>query len=162
MNIYSQSFLITYGVFNFLIFLWGLYQCRIKANSYGVTWPLFPIGIFVWGDAVIFGLFWTGASLISLILNDWILFLLIVSVFWLVRSVGETIYWFNQQFTTVNRYPPEQLMGHQIFRGKLLEEHDAIWFVNQIGMQCITVITIITTIYLTHLWLWGNYSLPPS
>lgn len=153
MNFYQRIFLIIYAIFNFSIFLWGVYQCRIKANSYGITWLLFPIGIFVWGDAVVFGLFWAGTSLISLILKDWILFLLIISVFWLVRSIGETIYWFNQQFTTVNRYPPKQLVGHQIFRGKLLEEHDAIWFVYQISHQCLTVLTIITTIYLSHLWL---------
>ncbi len=153
MNIYWKIFLSIFGLFNLFIFIKGFYQCKIKANTYGITWALFPIGIFVWGDAVIFGLFWFGVSLASLILADWLLFLLIFSAFWLVRSLGETIYWFNQQFSNINRYPPEQLIGHKIFRGKIIEEYDAIWFVNQIGMQCITVITIITTIYLTHLWL---------
>jgi len=48
--------------------------------------------MFVWGDAVIFGLFWTVALIVAWVLKDWYLFLLIVSVFWVVRSLGETIY----------------------------------------------------------------------
>ncbi len=155
MNTWQTTLIITFGILNFLIFLWSLYQCKNKGNSYGITWGLFPIGIFVWGDGVIFGLFWAGVSVVNLILSDWILFLLLFSVFWLVRSIGETIFWFNQQFSATHRYPPKQLVGHKIFEGKLIEEYDAIWFVNQISMQCITVVTIITTIYLTHLWLSG-------
>ena len=146
-------FIAVFGLINFLISIKGVIQCSKKGNSYGITWGLFPLGIFVWGDAVIFGIFWSIASFACLVLRDWLLFLLIFSVFWLVRSIGETIYWFNQQFSNTQRYPPEQLFGHKIFKGKVIEEHDAIWFINQIVMQCITVATVITTIYLTHLWL---------
>lgn len=153
MNINIKIFLILFSILNLIITIYGFYKCKHRAHTYGITWWLFPLGIFVWGDAIIFGLFWTLTGLITLIFKDWLLFLLIFSVFWLVRSIGETIFWFNHQFTTVNRYPPKQLLGHKIFRGKLIEEYDAIWFVNQILMQCVTVITIITTIYFTHLWL---------
>ncbi len=153
MNNLQTILIIIFGISNLLIFLWSLHQCKNKANTYGTTWALFPIGIFVWGDGVIFGLFWFLTSLGVLILKDWILFLLIFSVFWLVRSIGETIYWFNQQFSSINRYPPQQLIGHKLFKGKIIEEYDGIWFVNQINMQCITVVTIITTIYLTYLWI---------
>lgn len=153
MNINIKLLLIIFSLFNLLTVFYGFYKCRYKAHTYGITWWLYPLGIFVWGDAIIFGLFWSLTGLLTLILNDWLLFLLIFSVFWLVRSIGETVFWLNQQFTTVNRYPPEQLLGHKIFQGKIVEENDAIWFVNQIFMQAVTVITIITTIYLTHLWL---------
>ncbi len=146
-------FIAFFGILNLLLGLKGFVQCSRKANTYGITWGLFPLGIFVWGDAVIFGPFWAGASIVSLLLKDWLLFLLVFSVFWVVRSLGETIYWFNQQFSGTHRYPPEQLIGHKIFKGKLIEEYDAIWFVNQIAMQCLTVISLITTIYITYLWL---------
>jgi len=125
----------------------GFGECSKKKNAYGLTPALFPFGIFVWGDAVILGAFWALTSIVTLLLNDWILFLLIVSVFWLVRSLGETIYWFNQQFSKINRAPPKTLPFHKYFH------NDSIWFIYQIFMQSITVVSIITTIYLTHLWL---------
>lgn len=153
MNIYQIIFLIIFGAFNLIFSIWGVHQSKNKANTYGITWALFPIGIFVWGDAVIFGLFWSLVSFFTLVIKDWILFLLIFSVFWLVRSLGETIFFFSQQFSTVMRQPPETLIGYKIFKGKGVIENDAIWFITQIIQQCITVISIIASIYLTYLWL---------
>jgi hypothetical protein len=148
-----NTFLILFLIINLIISIYSFYKCRHQAHTYGVTWWLYPLGIFVWGDGIIIGLFWAIAGLTSLFLQDFNLFLLIFSTFWLIRSLGETIFWLNQQFTTTNQYPPEQLLGHKIFRGKRNEEYDAIYFVNQVFMQIINVISLITTIYLTHQWL---------
>ena len=104
------------------------------------TFTLFIFGIFVWGDATVFGIFWFLASITTLLLNDWILFLLVFSVFWVVRSLGETIYWFNQQFSKVIQWPPEKLPFFKFFH------NDSIWFVYQIVNQCITVVSIIVSI----------------
>lgn len=136
-----------WGVMGLAAFLKGIYECKTKKNPYGETPILFPWGIFVWGDAVVIGLFWFIASMVSYLLNDAILFSLILAVFWGVRSLGETTYWFNQQFSTVDRNPPKKLRGHRLF------ENDSIWFVYQITHQCITVISIITSIYLAALWI---------
>lgn len=136
-----------YAVFSFLTFVKGVYESAKKKNAYGETVWLYWMGIFVWGDAVIFGLFWALASLASLLLGDWVLFLLLWSVFWLVRSIGETIYWFAQQFSTIEREPPNSLPLYKIFR------NESVWFGMQIFHQAITVVTIITTIYLARLWL---------
>ncbi len=137
-----------FAVFNFLVFIFSLYQCKYKNNNLGITYPLLPLGIFVWADGVIFGLFWLGAAIVSLALNDWVLFLLIFSVFWLVRSVGETIYYFNQQFSEVKRMPGKSLPGYKIFNDEY-----TIWFIYQITCQVITVVSVITTVYLFNLWL---------
>jgi len=129
------------------LFCKGVYESH-KNNPYGLTKLFYWMGIFVWADAVVFGLFWFLVSLVILfVFKSWLLFLLIVSVFYLVRSVGETIYWLNQQFSTLNRNPPHTLRGYKLFK------NDAIWFVYQIWWQCITVISIITTIYLAALWI---------
>lgn len=140
-------FLGIFLIINLLIFLKGAYETIKKKNSYGWTLGLYPLGIFFWGDAVIFGLFWVIASAISLLLEDWNLFRLIFSVFWVVRSLGEITYWLNQQFSTINRCPPEKLPGIKLFH------NDSIWFIYQICWQCVAVAAIISSIYFAKIWL---------
>lgn len=147
MEIWQKAIILVCGLFSFLGFIIGLRECKLKKNAYGDT-PLFSIiGVFVWGDAVVFGPFWTLASLAIYRLNDWLLFLFFLSVFWVVRSLGETIYWFNQQFSKVIRHPPEEFRIYKIFHD------DSVWYVYQIFWQCISVVTIIFSIYFGKLWL---------
>lgn len=124
----------------------GLYESIKKKNSFKVTPYLFPLGIFVWADATVIGLFWMLFSLVSLILKDWILFLLFVSVYWVVRSLGETIYWLNQQFSKINRNPPEKMYLYKFIK------NDSVWFIYQIFWQCITVVSFVFTIYFAKIW----------
>jgi len=151
MQDWQKTVLFVYSLFNLFVFVKGLHECRIKKNAYGLTPFLFFIGVFAWGDAVIFGPFWILVSIVSYLLIDWILFLLILSLFWVVRSLGETIYWFNQQFSKVKRQPPEKLPGYRIFRD------DSIWFAYQIFTQCITVVALVFSIYLSKLWLQSRF-----
>ncbi len=147
MNFWQQTIVLGYAVSSFLIFLKGFYESKYKKNAYGLTRPLLFFGVFVWGDAVVFGLFWTLSSFIAWMFKDWYLFLLIVSVFWVIRSLGETIYWFNQQFSTINRNPIKNLPWNSIFH------NDSVWFIHQIIWQCVTVVSTIFSIYLSWLWL---------
>lgn len=138
-----------YAVLGLLVFIKGFYETKYKHNPYGLTRPLLILGIFVWGDAVIFGPFWIITSLFSLLTKDWYLFILIVSVFWVVRGFGETIYWLNQQFSSkveVNN-KPENLLWHSIFK------NESIWYIYQIIWQCITIISIIFAIIVLRMWL---------
>jgi len=150
MEIWQKAVLLVYGLVNFFVFVRGFYECKIKKNAYGLTPSLLILGIFAWGDAVIFGPFWTGSVIVSYFLKDWNLFLLIVSVFWVVRSLGETIYWLNQQFSTVDRNPPKRLSWYSIF------QNDSVWYAHQIKWQCVTVISIIFSIYFAKIWLQGR------
>ncbi len=147
MTQWQTGFLITFALVSLFVFLKGFFESAKKGNAYGETVNLFWMGIFVWADAVVFGAFWFLSALISYILHDWVLFLLILSVFWAIRSLGETIYWFNQQFSTIDRNPPKNLRGYRFFK------NDSIWFVYQIYWQCVTVASIIFTIYFAHQWL---------
>ncbi|HUV71614.1 MAG TPA: hypothetical protein VMW25_01260, partial [Clostridia bacterium] len=137
MSLWQKGLILIFCLVNLLVFFKGFYESKFKRNAYGLTRPLVFLGIFVWGDAVVFGLFWFFSSIITLFLSDWYLFLLIISVFWLVRSLGETIYWFNQQFSTIKRNPPEKLPGYSFFH------NDSLWFVYQIVWQVVTVVSII-------------------
>ena len=147
MENWQRTVLLFYALVSFTIFVKGFYESKYKKNAYGRTPYLTWLGIFFWGDAVVFGFFWFVAATVSMIFNDWILFLLVVSLFWVVRSMGETKYWFNQQFSTIERSPPKLLSGYSIF------QNDSIWFVYQIIHQCITVISLIFSIYFAHMWL---------
>lgn len=149
MGVCQRNLILIYATFAFIGFVKGFSECKNKKNSYGKAHIFNLIGAFVWGDAVVFGLFWALVSMAVLLLNDWVLFLLTLSVFWAVRSLGETIYWFNQQFSKVDRNSPEKFWFYKIF------QNDSVWFVYQIYWQCVTVISIILSIYLAHLWL-GN------
>jgi hypothetical protein len=149
MEPWQRSVIAVYGALSFLVFLKGFHESKDKNNAYGLTPFLTFLGIFAWGDAVVFGLFWIASSAISLLLKDWYLFLLIISVFWVVRSLGETIYWFNQQFSAkvYDWNKPENLGWHWLFH------NDSVWFIYQIRWQCVTVVSIIASVYFTNLWL---------
>jgi hypothetical protein len=137
-------------LFIFIISLYatfkGLLEVVKKQNPFGEPHVLFWLGIFVWGDAVVLGLFWFLVSLFCLFTNDWQLFLLIVSVFWVVRSLGEIHYWISQQFSPIIRNPPQTLFGYRWFK------NDSIWFIYQLFWQCILIFSIIFTIYFANLW----------
>ena len=147
MTLYQQIFILFYGLVNVAVFFLGLHHSKNRQGSFVLTPLLYVFGIFVWGDAVILGLFWSLAAGAAMLLHDWYLFLLIISLFWTVRSLGETMYWISQQFSTINRNNPSQLLGHAIFHA------DAVWFAYQLFWQMVCVSTIITSIYLGRLWL---------
>lgn len=149
MAVWQIYFLAAFVIINLLLSAKGFYESAKKKNAYGEVFIFGPLGIFVWGDAVVFGLFWAGSAIASLVLGDWILFLLIASLFWVVRSLGETIYWFNQQFSTVTRVEPK---GRPLYR---YFHNDSVWFVYQISQQCITVISLVFSIYFAHMWVSG-------
>lgn len=120
----------------------GFVQTSLKKNPFGLTRHLTIIGAFVWGDALIFGFFWLFISSVCLYLQNFKLILVTYSIFWIVRSIGETIYWLNQQFTTKKRDKPQDLFGHRLFPG------ESIYFAYQIFWQCVTVVSILATLYL--------------
>ena len=142
-----QILVALYALLNFTTFIYSLHKVKNKKGAFErVPQPLIVTGSFVWADHVVFGLFWTLASLLVLYFQDFLLMLLIISVFWLVRSVGESMYWFLQQFSQINRNPPESFRIHKIFH------NSSVWFVHQIYWQALTVTTIITTLALAALW----------
>lgn len=147
----QQLLLIVYLLVNLVVFSKGFFECKYKKNAFGLTPYLAILGVFAWGDAVIFGLFWIGVSIVSLFFGNWYLFLLLLSLFWLIRSFGETIYWFNQQFSTVRMEwnKPEKLAFNSVFH------NESIWYVYQIIWQCVSVVSLLLSIYFVNLWIKG-------
>lgn len=140
MEYWQRIFIIIFLVFNFLIFLKAIYEIK-KRNPYGLTKYLFFVGAFVWGDVFVVAPFWAIVTFISLLINSWFLFLLFISLFWVIRSLGETIYWLNEQFALKKRNPPQTLNFHKLING------EAIWFIYQLFWQCIFVFSTVASIY---------------
>ncbi|RJR24944.1 hypothetical protein C4578_01960 [Candidatus Microgenomates bacterium] len=140
-----QIIALSLGLFSLMGFVKGLLEAK-KNNSFCSAGVFNLIGAFVWADAVVFGLFFFFFSLVSIVLNDFILFLLGISLFWLVRSVGETVYWLNQQFSDLKHNPPERFLIYKFFK------NDSVWIIYQIFWQCLTVVFLLSSIYLVKLW----------
>lgn len=91
----------------FSVILFLLSVVKVRNNAFFSDTPvLIPLGIYVWGDAVVLSLFW-------FLLSTFALFQ--VSLFWLsffvitflsVRSAIEVVYWLHQQFQTKPFNPP--------------------------------------------------------
>lgn len=141
--------MVTYGLASLWAAYLGYRHAIIKRNVFGLTPYLNWMGIFVWGDAVVIGTFGTIAAVGLLILGDWWLFILLLGVFWVVRSGGEIIYWLNQQFSTVERNPPINLSGYKWF------PNDSLWFIYQLLWQGMLIVAIVATIYAANQWILG-------
>ncbi len=139
-----------WGIASFFVWIKAIQESGKKKNPYGLTPQLLPMAIFAWADGTVISIFWIVAAGLSLITNNWWLFGLMFCLFWVVRSLGETIYWFCQQFSTIERNPPKTLKGYKFFK------NDAIWFVYQVAWQCVTVLAIVGSLYFAKMWLGGN------
>lgn len=143
-----RSAILIFGLLSFITFVVALRKSQVKSSILSRPYRVCEMyGSFVWADHVIFGPFWFAVSIITYLINDIVLFLLVYSAFWLVRSIGEMIYWFMQQFHPRVGNEPGKFWVHRHVPG------EAVWFIHQIFWQCVTVVSLILTIYLAHLWL---------
>jgi len=147
MLFWQQVLIAIFGISSVVFFIQSLIETRKKKNVYGVTTYLFFLGAFVWGDMIVLGPFWIIVALISLILNNWYLFLLFLSVFWTIRSLGEMIYWLSEQFAGTKRNPAHIVKLYRFIKS------DAIWFMNQLYWQCVFVFSLILSIFFCKMWL---------
>ncbi|MBI4028958.1 MAG: hypothetical protein HY376_01205 [Candidatus Blackburnbacteria bacterium] len=147
MELWQREIILAVIVYSIGCFLAGVYYSRKKKYTEN-CYLFYPLGAFVWADVVIFGLFFGVSTAVILYLNNWNLFLVFYSIFWTIRSFGESVYWFNQQFSTVNRNPGKNQWPYFFFKDEY-----TVWFVYQIMWQCVCVVSTILAIYFTYQWL---------
>ena len=75
----------------------------LQGNFNQVIWVLCPIGIFVWGDAIILGPFLALSAVFLWIKNRKSVTGLFLSLYVAIRAFIEVIYNLNAQFTTTSR-----------------------------------------------------------
>lgn len=146
MNNWQQYVVLGTGVFGAVTLLKGLFETKAKRNPYGLAGVFHLAGAFVWGDAVVFGWFWMLTAGLVWYLADFVLFMLLISLFWTVRAVGEIWYWLLQQFSMVAREKPEDSILYPLYRS------EAVWFGHQIIWQCVLVLSLVSCLYFATLW----------
>ena len=147
-----MSFIALWGTFNLIMSLYSIK--KIKGNPdkcdfiYG--WGL-PSGAFVWEDMFIYGLLHALIVLVSVLFGKTVIWIIGFLVFWIVRSLGETLYFFLEQFI-VPKHHPHELNSHfkyiRLFFGNISEQKCFILL--QICMQSITVIATSLLIFVLY------------
>jgi hypothetical protein len=113
----------------------------------------FPLGAFVWEDLLVFSLLNILATIITLFFRDVRIFYLFFLMFWVVRSLGETIYWMLQQFLEPNKPPHNEYHRFDKLKkafGNL--EYQSFFILLQVMYQAITVIALVLIVYLLVNW----------
>ncbi|OGC68785.1 hypothetical protein A2415_05420 [candidate division WWE3 bacterium RIFOXYC1_FULL_39_7] len=115
-----------------------------------IIWWAFPLGAFVWEDLLVYGFLHAVLAFFPLFLGKPELWLTFFLIFWVVRSAGETLYQFLQQFILPKHHPHyiDPYLGplRKIF-GNISEQK--CFILMQISMQSITVLSLIG-LYLIH------------
>ncbi len=132
---------IVYGTISTVAFIKGFYEVKFNANRHGLA-PFGLLGIFVWTDAVVIGLFWIFASIFTLAVDSINIALLILSLYWVVRSGGEVLYWMLQQFADKKLDKPEDVPWHNLFPGQ------SVYIAQQIWWQMVLVVSLLATVVL--------------
>ena len=141
MNNFHFSFLPILSSVSLLVSIFGAYQIHDKRKQFTETKLLSIVGIFVWADAPIIGLFWALVSAISIYSNSTRIFIILFFLFWIVRSQGEVVYWLNEQFAQTKRNKPECLLGNRFCKG------ESIYIMYQLYWQCVCVFSLFGLLY---------------
>ena len=87
-----------------VVFLISINKSKNK-QFYSDTFFLWPLGIYVWGDGLVLGLFWMLSAIIFLFISP-INILRFYLLFLAIRSAYEVIYWLNHQANNKKYEPP--------------------------------------------------------
>lgn len=138
-----------------LIFIWGLVNLFLSLFSISkirnnkdkcdfIWWWASPSGAFVWEDMFVFGMLHSGLAFYSVLINNPEFWLISFLIFWIVRSAGETLYFFLQQFI-VPKHHPHEISSHfaqlRKFFGNISDQK--CFIIMQVTMQSILVLSII-------------------
>lgn len=113
----------------------------------------FILGSFVWEDLFLLSIYFSILSGVTIYFQQIKLFLLGFVIFWLVRSLGETIYWFLQQFIVPQHHPLNVDLHFNIVRkifGNISTQQCMVLF--QVLLQIITMFSIIALIFILKNW----------
>lgn len=124
-----------------------------KDNFVFIYLPAALIGAFVWEDLLVFSAAFFAGTLLTLLAHDLRVGLLLLAAFWAVRSAGEALYFFLQQFH-VPAHPPHAISHHFVLFRKLFGNvHDQKCFIiMQISWQVILTAAVAALILISLHW----------
>lgn len=125
-----------------------------SGDKFGFLHPWgWPIGAFVWEDLFVFSLFAFIASYITIVTGDIRIGYLFFCMFWVIRSAGETLFFFLEQFIPENGYSSPFKKHFAPLRKLFGDISDQKCFVlMQVFHQMILVISCVITITLLLNW----------
>jgi hypothetical protein len=142
-------FILIWGVVNLFLSVFSVLKIRQnKEKRDFIYWWGFIIGAFVWEDMLVFGLLHAALAFTSIVLKNNLIWLVGFLVFWIMRSAGETLYFFLQQFI-VPLHHPHNIGGHfgpirKLF-GNISDQK--CYIILQAIMQSVLVISILSLIF---------------
>ncbi len=101
------SYLLLLGGFLFLflaVLAWKKIRNSGENFQFVYHWA-FWFGAFVWEDVFVYSLYYAGTFFLTWLFHDVRLALVMISIFWIVRSGGEAVYFFLQQFHMPQHHP---------------------------------------------------------
>lgn len=142
--------ILAWGILNFSLAIISIFKIRQNEKKLDfIWWWTFFAGAFVWEDMLIFGILHSGLAFFSLFTQNNSYWLLGFIIFWIVRSAGETLYFFLEQFI-VPKHHPHEISSHfaplrRLF-GNISDQKAFI--IMQVLMQSILIVSIFSLILL--------------
>lgn len=138
MLVWQQILIIIFLLYSLVGLGFSIWQIYKQNNFFGLCPLLLPFGAFVWIDGVILCAFWIVFLGITLVVSSWKFFFLVYGVFWMVRSLGEIIYWIHEQFAVHHRNLPHTLgLAYKLF------PNESVWIVMQLFWQIVLIVSIL-------------------
>lgn len=138
-----KTVFITLLIFYLIATVFGLFNV-LGGNFDGIAWVFAPLGIFIWGDALILGPFLAVASGWLLFKNKPIWDGLFFSTFVAVRSFVEISYSLNAQFSATSR--PWELNWNNLAIVKSIGFTE-MFVLSQLVFTCIFIISTLSFIH---------------
>ncbi|NCS86272.1 MAG: hypothetical protein AUJ41_02660 [Candidatus Pacebacteria bacterium CG1_02_43_31] len=138
----------TWGILNLSLAIISIYKIRKNTKKCDfIWWWTFFAGAFVWEDMFVFGILHSSLVLFSLLTQNNTYWLVGFLVFWIVRSAGETLYFFLEQFI-VPKHHPHSISTHFVPLRKLFGNisDQKSFIIMQVLMQSILVTSIFSLI----------------
>lgn len=150
-----MSIILTIVAVIFLVYIFiSFREVRDSNNNFEFIYPwAFWVGAFVWEDLLVFSLLHLIFVVLTFLFHDFRVGLLMISIFWLVRSMGETLYFFLQQYHEP-KGEPHGLQDHFDSFGPILGNISLQkgYILMQIIHQSVAVLSLSSIILLVINW----------
>ena len=146
----SMSLIAIWGVLNLFLSVFSVQKIRRNKGkcNFIYLWG-FVIGAFVWEDMLVLGILHAVIAFISVALNNSILWLVGFLAFWVVRSAGETLYFFLQQFVVPSHHPHNITAHFTVLRRLFGGISDQKCFIIlQVSMQAVLTLSLFSLVYI--------------
>lgn len=139
----NRKFIVLLGVYSFVAFVLGLIY-TLNGDFSKLTYFFFPLLIFIWGDALIIGIFLTLLCIWLYNKNRSTITGLFLFAYLSVRSFIEIIYVLNAQFSSTIR--PWEINWRDSTIIKHLDINE-VYVISQLFFTCLFIIFIINFIF---------------